>query len=96
MRAVREALSLAYDAHAGQRRRSGEPFITHPVEVTRILAELQMDHECLAAGVLPACHSPLAAAAATLMCSTAGALRCWRLRTGSRPTVRSIYVTCPF
>jgi (p)ppGpp synthase/HD superfamily hydrolase len=49
---VREALSLAHDAHAGQRRRSGEPFITHPVEVTRILAQLRMDHESLAAGLL--------------------------------------------
>ena len=49
-RQVREALSLAYDAHAGQRRKSGEPFITHPVEVTRILAELKMDYECLVAG----------------------------------------------
>lgn len=49
---VREALSLAYDAHQGQFRKSGEPFITHPVEVTRILAELNMDAECLAAGLL--------------------------------------------
>lgn len=32
---VQEALSLAIDAHAGQVRRSGEPFITHPVEVSR-------------------------------------------------------------
>lgn len=47
---VKEALSLAYDAHSGQRRKSGEPFITHPVEVTRILAELKMDYECLVAG----------------------------------------------
>lgn len=47
---VREALSLAYDAHAGQKRRSGEPYITHPVEVARILAELRMDHESLVAG----------------------------------------------
>lgn len=30
---VREALSLATDAHAGQWRKSGEPFITHPLEV---------------------------------------------------------------
>ena len=30
----------------------GEPFITHPVEVTRILAELKMDHESLVAGLL--------------------------------------------
>lgn len=49
---VREALSLAYDAHASQKRKSGEPFITHPVEVTRILAKLQMDWESLAAGLL--------------------------------------------
>uniref|UniRef100_A0A1D2ADF7 Putative GTP diphosphokinase RSH1, chloroplastic n=1 Tax=Auxenochlorella protothecoides TaxID=3075 RepID=A0A1D2ADF7_AUXPR len=49
---VREALSLAYDAHAGQKRRSGEPYITHPVEVARILAELRMDHESLVAGLL--------------------------------------------
>jgi hypothetical protein len=49
---VREALSLAYDAHSGQQRKSGEPFITHPVEVTRILAELKMDYECLVAGAL--------------------------------------------
>ncbi|KAL4515430.1 hypothetical protein Ndes2437B_g06870 [Nannochloris sp. 'desiccata'] len=49
---VREALSLAYDAHSIQRRKSGEPFITHPVEVTRILAELRMDYESLAAGLL--------------------------------------------
>lgn len=49
---VREALSLAYDAHSSQKRKSGEPFITHPVEVTRILAKLQMDWESLAAGLL--------------------------------------------
>ncbi|PSC74447.1 Guanosine-3, 5 -bis(diphosphate) 3 -pyrophosphohydrolase [Micractinium conductrix] len=50
--AVREALSLAFDAHSGQLRKSGEPFITHPVEVTRILAELRMDYESLVAGLL--------------------------------------------
>jgi hypothetical protein len=33
-------------------RKSGEPFITHPVEVTRILAELKMGRECLIAGLL--------------------------------------------
>lgn len=49
---VQEALSLAYDAHAGQVRKSGEKYITHPVEVARILAELQMDGESLAAGLL--------------------------------------------
>ncbi len=35
-----------------QLRKSGEAFITHPVEVTRILAELKMDHESLIAGLL--------------------------------------------
>ncbi|EIE19013.1 hypothetical protein COCSUDRAFT_31311 [Coccomyxa subellipsoidea C-169] len=49
---VLEALHLAYDSHNGQLRKSGEAFITHPVEVTRILAELKMDHESLIAGLL--------------------------------------------
>lgn len=31
---------LAFEAHNGQKRRSGEPFIIHPVEVARILGEL--------------------------------------------------------
>lgn len=49
---VQGALVLAYTYHGGQFRKSGEPFITHPVEVTRILAELKMDWESLAAGLL--------------------------------------------
>ena len=49
---IRDALTLAFDAHSGQSRKSGEPFITHPVEVTRILAELHMDTESLVAGLL--------------------------------------------
>ena len=52
VRQVREALALAYDSHSGQDRKSGEPYITHPVEVTRILAELHMDYESLIAGLL--------------------------------------------
>ena len=40
------------DACMVQFRKSGEPFITHPVEVTRILAELKMDPESLIAGLL--------------------------------------------
>lgn len=32
---VKEALHVAYVSHHGQNRKSGEPFITHPVEVTR-------------------------------------------------------------
>lgn len=49
---VRQALLLAAAAHAGQARKSGEPFITHPVEVARILAEMRLDSECLIAGLL--------------------------------------------
>ena len=33
-------MQLAFEAHDGQKRRSGEPFIIHPVEVARILGEL--------------------------------------------------------
>ncbi|XP_057846427.1 putative GTP diphosphokinase RSH1, chloroplastic isoform X3 [Cryptomeria japonica] len=49
---VEDALKLAFEAHAGQKRRSGEPFIIHPVEVARILGELELDWESIAAGLL--------------------------------------------
>ena len=39
-------------AHEGQKRFSGESYITHPVEVANILAELKMDHKCVIAGLL--------------------------------------------
>lgn len=45
-------MSLAYDAHGGQARRSGEKYVTHPLEVARILAELHMDCDSLVAGLL--------------------------------------------
>ena len=49
---IQEALSLAFDSHSGQARKSGEPFITHPVEVACILARLRMDFESIIAGLL--------------------------------------------
>ncbi|XP_071724524.1 putative GTP diphosphokinase RSH1, chloroplastic [Rutidosis leptorrhynchoides] len=49
---VHKALKLAFEAHDGQKRRSGEPFIIHPVEVARILGELELDWESIAAGLL--------------------------------------------
>ena len=46
------AYEVAEKAHAGQRRKSGEPYITHPVAVATILAELGMTAQTLAAAVL--------------------------------------------
>ncbi|KAF5762815.1 putative GTP diphosphokinase [Helianthus annuus] len=52
LKLVRDALHLAFEAHNGQKRRSGEPFIIHPVEVAKILGELELDWESIAAGLL--------------------------------------------
>lgn len=49
---VRKAYELAADAHAAQRRKSGEPYIIHPIGVVSILAQLQMDEKTLAAAFL--------------------------------------------
>ncbi|XP_068473759.1 putative GTP diphosphokinase RSH1, chloroplastic isoform X3 [Phaseolus vulgaris] len=49
---VYNAFMMAFKAHDGQKRRSGEPFIIHPVEVARILGELELDWESIAAGLL--------------------------------------------
>lgn len=49
---IMRAYEYAKDAHEGQFRRSGEPYIIHPVAVAKILAGLHMDHETLMAALL--------------------------------------------
>jgi guanosine-3',5'-bis(diphosphate) 3'-pyrophosphohydrolase len=52
LRAVIRAYEVAEQCHEGQRRRSGDPYITHPLAVTTILAELGMDTTTLVAALL--------------------------------------------
>ncbi|MBX5475109.1 MAG: bifunctional (p)ppGpp synthetase/guanosine-3',5'-bis(diphosphate) 3'-pyrophosphohydrolase, partial [Thermoleophilia bacterium] len=49
---VKRAFRFAAAAHEGQRRRSGEPFITHPAGVAKICAELRLDEQTIAAALL--------------------------------------------
>ncbi len=49
---VERAWCRAEQLHENQRRKSGEPFFTHCVAVARILAEIRMDAEAIAAGLL--------------------------------------------
>lgn len=49
---ILQAFECARDAHEGQFRRSGDPYIIHPVAVAKILAGLHMDHETLMAALL--------------------------------------------
>src|SRR5690606_8273421 len=49
---VRRAYYYAEQAHDGQYRRSGEPYITHPLAVANILSAIHMDHQSLVAALL--------------------------------------------
>ena len=49
---VRRAYRFGAEAHEGQTRQSGEPYIQHPLAVASILAEMHMDHETLVAAML--------------------------------------------
>ena len=49
---IREACHFATEAHAGIYRKSGEPYIFHPLAVARILANVRFDHETLQAALL--------------------------------------------
>ncbi|MBR4276949.1 MAG: bifunctional (p)ppGpp synthetase/guanosine-3',5'-bis(diphosphate) 3'-pyrophosphohydrolase, partial [Lachnospiraceae bacterium] len=49
---IEKAYKVACEAHNGQVRKSGEPYIIHPLNVAIILAELEMDKETIAAGLL--------------------------------------------
>ncbi|HEY9147632.1 MAG TPA: RelA/SpoT family protein, partial [Gammaproteobacteria bacterium] len=52
VRAVYQAYLFGAEAHEGQRRMSGEPYIYHPLAVARILAEMYLDHETIIAAIL--------------------------------------------
>lgn len=49
---LKQAYQVARDAHEGQMRTSGEPYITHPVAVAKILSDMRLDHETLMAALL--------------------------------------------
>lgn len=49
---IEKAYKVAYKAHEGQKRKSGEPYIIHPLCVAIILAELELDKESIIAGLL--------------------------------------------
>ncbi len=49
---IRKAYEVAAEAHKDQIRNSGEPYVTHPLWVAIILAEIELDKETIAAGLL--------------------------------------------
>ena len=49
---IEKAYQLAKNAHVEQVRKSGEPYIIHPLSVAKILAELELDKESIVAGIL--------------------------------------------
>ena len=49
---IEKAYKVARDAHEGQARKSGEPYIIHPLCVAIILADLELDKETIVAGLL--------------------------------------------
>jgi GTP pyrophosphokinase/guanosine-3',5'-bis(diphosphate) 3'-pyrophosphohydrolase len=52
VKAIQAACYFAAEAHASQRRKSGEPYVFHPIAVARILADVRFDHETIMAAVL--------------------------------------------
>ncbi|MCF6283492.1 MAG: RelA/SpoT family protein [Candidatus Polarisedimenticolaceae bacterium] len=52
IREVYRAYQVGAKAHEGQRRRSGEAYIFHPLAVAHILSQMRMDHKCLMAALL--------------------------------------------
>ena len=49
---IEKAYQIAKNAHVEQVRKSGEPYIIHPLSVAKILAELELDKESIIAGIL--------------------------------------------
>ena len=49
---IKRAFFYAEQAHYGQARRTGEPYVTHPLAVATVLARMHMDHESIMAALL--------------------------------------------
>ena len=49
---IEKAYQIAFNAHNGQVRKSGEPYIIHPICVAMILADLELDKETIVGGLL--------------------------------------------
>ena len=60
---IKEAYNYAKDKHIGKKRKSGEDFINHPLEVTKILADINVDETTIVAALL---HETISESDATL------------------------------
>ena len=49
---ITKAINFSKDAHLNQTRHSGDPFVTHPIEVAKILTSIKLDASSIAAGLL--------------------------------------------
>ena len=49
---IKKAYVYSAEAHRGQVRKSGEPYLTHPLEVSSLLAEMKLDEYAISAGIL--------------------------------------------
>jgi guanosine-3',5'-bis(diphosphate) 3'-pyrophosphohydrolase len=60
---IERSFAFAAERHAGQRRRSGDPYVVHPVGVARIISELRLDVPSVCAGLLHDCVEDTSATA---------------------------------
>jgi GTP diphosphokinase / guanosine-3',5'-bis(diphosphate) 3'-diphosphatase len=60
---IERSFAFAADCHAGQKRRSGDPYVVHPVGVARIISELRLDVPSVCAGLLHDCVEDTSATA---------------------------------
>src|SRR3569832_2445752 len=60
---IERCFDFAAERHSGQRRRSGEPYVVHPVGVARIISDLRLDVASVCAGLLHDCVEDTSATA---------------------------------
>ena len=81
---IERAYRTAAEAHFGQFRKSGEPYIAHPIAVARIVAELGLDETTIAAALLHDAVEDTGLTAQDLVADTRGRACLFRLRIAGR------------
>ena len=86
---LEKAYRVAAEAHKGQKRESGEPYMVHPLNVTLILADMQMDMVCLETGLL---HDTVEDTSSRWTRSARNSAKKWRAASTASPSSSKLHL----
>ena len=103
---LRRAFAFAAERHRGQKRKSGDPYLAHSLEVAHMLADMRLDQAALASGLLhdivedtpvtvPQLRSSRISASKSMICSSSGAICSMGMLSSSESSIPWLFAVDP-